>query len=101
MLFQTVIPHQCLAYIREPKDPDNALSVRACIQHFNRVSFVVMATILDGPEYEERGFTIGCWIDIALQCRAIKNFSSLKAIVSGLQSSSVYRLRKSWEAVTR
>lgn len=101
VLFQRVIPHECLEYIREPKDADNAQSVRACIQHFNRVSLVVIATILDSLDCEGRGLTIGRWIDIALQCRAIKNFSSLKAIVSGLQLSSVYRLKKSWEAVTR
>ena len=45
------------------------------------------------------GSVISLWIDIAQNCQAVKNFSSLKAIVSGLQSTTVHRLKKSWNMV--
>ena len=48
----------------------------------------------------QRGKYISHWIDIAQQCRLLKNFSSLKAIVFGLQSSSISRLGQSWDAVS-
>ena len=147
-MFGTLVPHECLHYIR--KKTDHSPTIYQTIQHFNKIICLVITTVLQpnvgttnflhfSSSYEgelslnsftsddvsmddldqsvrsdscttpspcsmgsstQRGRCISHWIDIAQQCRLLKNFSSLKAIVFGLQSSSVSRLAQSWVTVS-
>ena len=105
-LFKRVIPHQCLGSVwsRRDKSRDrDAATVVATIEQFNAVSYRVISTVLIDCDAKNssRGRVISAWIDIAQELRVLKNFSSLKAIVSGLQSNPVFRLKKAWHTVPR
>ncbi|KAK2149040.1 hypothetical protein LSH36_471g06064 [Paralvinella palmiformis] len=104
-LFRKVVPHHCLGSVwsRRDKKHGQAPSVYATVNHFNAVSYRVVATILKHPYLPplERIQIIEKWIDIAQELRVLKNFSSLKAIISALQSNPVYRLRRVWAELNK
>ncbi|XP_063529362.1 ral guanine nucleotide dissociation stimulator isoform X2 [Cydia strobilella] len=100
-LFKKLVPHQCLGAVWSRRDKDrghDAVTVLATVNQFNAVSFRVISTVLVEPDLRpaDRADILAAWLDIARELRVLKNFSSLKAIISGLQSNSVYRLRKTW-----
>ncbi|KAF7241308.1 Ral guanine nucleotide dissociation stimulator-like 1 [Varanus komodoensis] len=106
-LFKRVVPHHCLGCIWSRRDKKEnkhlAPTIRATIAQFNAVTKCVVRTILSGKELksQQRAKIIEKWINIAHECRILKNFSSLRAIVSALQSNSIYRLKKCWASVAK
>ncbi|XP_071801756.1 ral guanine nucleotide dissociation stimulator-like 1 isoform X2 [Asterias amurensis] len=81
----------------------DVLSVKATVTQFNDVTDRVMTTVMENKTLKshERAAIIKKWIEVAQVCREMKNFSSSKAIISGLQTHPVYRLKKVWNAVPR
>ncbi|XP_015211732.2 ral guanine nucleotide dissociation stimulator-like 1 isoform X1 [Lepisosteus oculatus] len=104
-LFKKVVPHHCLGSIWSQRDKkenkQSAPTIRATITQFNAVAACVVSTVLRGRELRPnlRARIIERWIDIAQECRIRKNFSSLRAIVSALQSNPLYRLKRTWACV--
>ncbi|KAG7456860.1 hypothetical protein MATL_G00240440 [Megalops atlanticus] len=101
-LFRKVIPHQCLGSIWSQRDrKPTAPTIRATITQFNAVAACVVSTVLHRRQLRPhlRARIIQRWIDIAQECRIRKNFSSLRAIISALQSNPLYRLKKTWACV--
>ncbi|XP_036945530.1 ral guanine nucleotide dissociation stimulator-like 1 [Acanthopagrus latus] len=117
-LFVKVVPYQCLGCVWSQRDKKENMSptIRATITQFNTVTNQVIMSLLCQPTDgnssptsprrpattpAQRARIIEKWIRVAQDCRVLKNFSSVKAILSALQSNAVYRLRKTWAAVSR
>ncbi|XP_036435457.1 ral guanine nucleotide dissociation stimulator-like 1 isoform X3 [Colossoma macropomum] len=105
LLFKKVVPHHCLGSVWSQRDKKEnkqaAPTVRATITQFNAVAGCVVSTVLRQRHLRPhlRARVIQRWIDVAQECRIRKNFSSLKAIVSALQSNPIYRLKRAWACV--
>ncbi|KAF7695614.1 ral guanine nucleotide dissociation stimulator-like 1 isoform X1 [Silurus meridionalis] len=105
LLFKKVVPHHCLGSVWSQRDKKEnkqaAPTVRATITQFNAVAGCVLSTVLHPRHLRPhlRARILQRWIDIAQECRIRKNFSSLKAIVSALQSNPIYRLKRAWACV--
>ncbi|XP_062371590.1 ral guanine nucleotide dissociation stimulator-like 1 isoform X1 [Sardina pilchardus] len=105
LLFKKVVPHHCLGSIWSQRDKKqnkhSAPTIRATIAQFNAVTACVVSTVLRRRQVRPhaRARCIQHWIDIAQECRIRKNFSSLRAIVSALQSNPIYRLKRTWACV--
>ncbi|XP_077069752.1 ral guanine nucleotide dissociation stimulator-like 3b [Siphateles boraxobius] len=108
-LFMKVVPFQCLGRVWSQRDKNENLSptVWATITQFNAVTNWVITSLLhlstsaSSSTATERARVIEKWVRVAQGCKELKNFSSLKAILSALQSNPIYRLRKTWSAVSR
>ncbi|XP_070621950.1 ral guanine nucleotide dissociation stimulator-like [Erythrolamprus reginae] len=106
-LFMKVVPYHCLGSIWSQRDKKGkehlAPTIRATIAQFNTVTNCVIVTCLKDKTLkpQQRAKVLERWIQIARLCRNLKNFSSLHAIVSALQSYAIHRLKKTWDEVSR
>ncbi|XP_076795866.1 ral guanine nucleotide dissociation stimulator-like 3 isoform X3 [Arvicanthis niloticus] len=106
-LFLRVRSCECLGSMWSQRDRPGAAgispTVRATVAQFNAVTGCVLGSVLAAPGLaaSQRAQRIEKWIRIAQRCRELRNFSSLRAILSALQSNPVYRLKRSWGAVSR
>lgn len=106
-LFLKVVPYHCLGSVwskRDKKGKEHLCpSIRATVRQFNKVTNAVICSCLGNPHLrpQQRARIFEKWIKVAEECRALKNFSSLFAIISALQSNPVHRLKKTWDETSR
>ncbi|XP_053328374.1 ral guanine nucleotide dissociation stimulator isoform X8 [Spea bombifrons] len=106
-LFKKVVPYHCLGCIWSQRDKKGkehlAPTIRATVSQFNRVTNCVIFTCLNDRSLkpQQRAKVLERWIDVARECRILKNFSSLRAILSALQCNAIHRLKKTWDEVSR
>ncbi|XP_030646755.1 ral guanine nucleotide dissociation stimulator [Chanos chanos] len=106
-LFKRVVPYHCLGGIWSQRDKKGkehlAPTIRATVAQFNCVTNCVIATCLSNTSLRpsQRARVLERWIQVARECRILKNFSSLRAILSALQCNSLHRLKRTWDEVSR
>lgn len=97
-LYQKIRPVECLQRSREQKTDHND-NIARVIQTSNRIANWVADSVLTHEDSRKRSAILKQFISVADRCRSMHNYSSMVAIVSGLNSPPIRRLKRSWEQV--
>eukprot|EP01113_Clastostelium_recurvatum_P025782 TRINITY_DN3099_c0_g1_i3.p1 TRINITY_DN3099_c0_g1~~TRINITY_DN3099_c0_g1_i3.p1 ORF type:complete len:1734 (-),score=473.54 TRINITY_DN3099_c0_g1_i3:56-5257(-) len=100
-LFSSIKPWEFFNQRWSKKDSATlAPNIIAMIRQFNHLSQWVTHEILRCPDLDRRSQLLIRMVEVAIICSRMHNYNGMMSIVSGLQSSSVHRLRKSWAALS-
>ncbi|PHH64793.1 hypothetical protein CDD81_3859 [Ophiocordyceps australis] len=99
-IFCAILPEELLASQWMKKGGVDAPHVKAMSTLSTDLSNLVADTILEHAEVKKRALVIKHWIKVAHQCHELHNYDGLMAIICSLNSSTISRLRKTWDAVS-
>ncbi|KAG8862412.1 hypothetical protein FRB96_001482 [Tulasnella sp. 330] len=94
-LFMMIRPMECLARAKE--QPGEEDSIRRIIGTSNKIASWVADSVLSKDDPKRRSLIIRHFIMVAERCREINNFSTMAALIAGLNSPPIRRLKRSWE----
>lgn len=100
-IFCSILPEELLASQWMKKGGADAPNVKAMSALSTDLSNMVAGTILQHPELKKRAAVIKQWIKIAQSFLELHNYDGLMAIICSLNSSTITRLRKTWDAISQ
>ncbi|KEI39358.1 uncharacterized protein L969DRAFT_49135 [Mixia osmundae IAM 14324] len=98
-LFSAIRPPECLAKAWPKKVQTDSPNIRAMIDLSNAITRWVGCTILEYQDPKKRVGVVKHFVNIAERCRQLQNFSTVMHIIAGLNSTPIYRLKRTWEIV--
>ncbi len=100
-IFCSIMPEELLGSEWTKRSGSNAVNVRAMSTLSTDLSNLVADTILQHDDAKKRAIIIKHWIKIAHKCLELNNYDSLMAIICSLNSSTIIRLKKTWDSVSQ
>jgi son of sevenless-like protein len=97
--FRQILPTELLnkAWINSKADAPN---ICCMITRSNTIPFWVATEIVQRDNIDERVAILRKFIYIADHCRALNNYNALMEILSGLNMTAIYRLKKTWGSLS-
>lgn len=89
------------AWMKEDVKNERAPHVLLVSKRFNEVSRLVVSEIILRSATQDRVNCIEKWAAIADICRCLHNYNGVLQICAAFVNSSVYRLKKTWEKITK
>jgi RasGEF domain/RasGEF N-terminal motif len=100
-IFCSILPEELLATEWTKKTGSLAVNVRAMSTLSTDLANLVADSILQLDEPKRRAVIIKQWVKIANKCLDLNNYDSLMAIICSLNSSTISRLKRTWELVSQ
>lgn len=100
-IFCSIMPEELLGSEWTKRSGSNAVNVRAMSTLSTDLSNLVADTILQYDDAKKRAVLIKHWIKIAHKCVELNNYDSLMAIICSLNSSTIVRLKRTWDMVSQ
>jgi hypothetical protein len=100
-LFSKIQPYECygLAWMKKDRDK-RAPGIVAMAEHFNYISGWVATTIVTTEDFVKRTRVIDKFLMMAKFCLRFGNLNTALAIFSGLEAGPVFRLEKTFSALS-
>ncbi|KAI8049329.1 ras guanine nucleotide exchange factor domain-containing protein [Thamnidium elegans] len=100
-LFCQIRPNEMIGQeFKKKVGTSQAIHVKAMIQTSTQITSLVSDTILNEPDPKKRAHVLKYWIKVGDACLQLNNYNTLMAIRSALDSTSIARLKKTWEYVS-
>ncbi|KAI4172248.1 MAG: hypothetical protein LQ343_003683 [Gyalolechia ehrenbergii] len=99
-IFCSVLPEELLATEWTKKTSSMAVNVRAMSRLSTDLANLVADSILQLEDPKKRATIIKQWVKIAKKFLQLENYDSLMAIICSLNSSTILRLKRTWDQVS-
>ncbi|KAL8955027.1 MAG: hypothetical protein Q9183_006824, partial [Haloplaca sp. 2 TL-2023] len=99
-IFCSILPEELLATEWTKKTSSMAVNVRAMSRLSTDLANLVADSILQLEDAKKRAAVIKQWVKIAKKCLQLANYDSLMAIICSLNSSTILRLKRTWDQVS-
>ncbi|KAG8955877.1 hypothetical protein FRC04_006324 [Tulasnella sp. 424] len=96
-MFVKIRPMECLSRVMEGQGHDD--NIRKINNMSNKIASWVAEQVLSKDDHRQRGACIRQFIMITERCRELNNFSSMAALLAGLNSPSIRRLKRTWDTL--
>ena len=99
-IFCSILPEELLAKEWTKKSGSMAVNVGAMSRLSTDLTHLVSDCILQLEDIKKRAVVIKQWVKIANKCLDLANYDSLMSIVCALDSTTIQRLKRTWDLVS-
>ncbi|KAK4047487.1 Ras guanine nucleotide exchange factor bud5 [Microbotryomycetes sp. JL201] len=98
-LYCAIKPGELLGQEFSKKGPDLAVNVRAMSTLSTKLTGWISETILNEHDAKKRTSLLKYYVKLGDRCLTLDNYNTLFAVLSALNSSTIARLRKTWDGL--